>query len=266
MLYGAMNNPVLPVLDELEEIAGLELDFFELTMDPPEAHYSQVLKKRDVLRSALDHHGLKLVCHMPTFVSLADLTDSLRNASLNEVLQSMETAAELEPLKMVVHPAHISGMGSYVLDTASRYAMESLAAIVDKSESLGIPLCLENMFPRGGFCVEPDDFTVVFKRFPDLQLTLDTGHANINSLRGKRIIRFIESFADRIGHVHVSDNLGKDDSHLPIGAGNIRFPEIIKALKRAGYEGTVTFEIFNPDRGYLKLSRDKFDRLWHSTY
>lgn len=265
MLYGAMNNPVLPVLAELEEIAGLGLDYFELTMDPPEAHYSQILKLKNILRSALDHHRLKLVCHLPTFVSLADLTDSLREASLNEVLDSLEAAAELNPLKIVAHPAHITGMGSYVLGTASRYAMQSLTAIIDKAESLGVPLCLENMFPRAGFCVEPDDFSRVFNRFPDLQLTLDTGHANIGSPRGQRILKFVESFADRIGHVHVSDNLGKEDSHLPIGAGNIKFPRIIKALKQAGYEGTVTFEIFTPDRGYLKLSKDKFDRLWQST-
>ena len=264
MLYGAMNNPVMPVLAELEEIAGLGLDYFELTMDPPEAHFSQILTQKDALRSALDHHRMKLVCHMPTFVSLADLTDSLRDASLNEVLHSLEAAAELNPLKIVAHPAHITGMGSHVLDTVARYAMQSLAAIIDKAESLGVPLCLENMFPRAGVCVEPDEFVGVFDRFSSLQLTLDTGHANIGSTRGERILKFIESFPDRIGHVHVSDNLGKEDSHLPIGAGNIKFTRIVKALKQAGYEGTVTFEIFTPDRGYLKLSRDKFDRLWHS--
>ena len=34
MLYGAMNFPVRPVLEELDSIAELKFDYFELTMDP----------------------------------------------------------------------------------------------------------------------------------------------------------------------------------------------------------------------------------------
>ena len=264
MLYGAMNHPVYPLLDELEQIAELGFDYLELTMDPPEAHFTQVREQKDALRSALDHHRMQLVCHMPTFVSLSDLTDSIRRASLDEVLQSLETAAEFSPLKVVIHPAHISGMGSFVMEKATRHAMDSLATIARKAATLGIPLCLENMFPRAGFCVEAEDFVNIFNAFPALKLTLDTGHANIGSYRGRRILKFIELFSDRIGHVHVSDNFGKEDNHLPIGSGNIKFSKIIRALKKADYEGTVTFEVFTPDRGYLKLSREKFNHLWNS--
>ena len=34
--------------------------------------------------------------------------------------------------------------------------------------------------------------------------------------------------------------------------------KIVKALKEIGYNETVTFEIFSPDRDYLRISRDKF--------
>jgi sugar phosphate isomerase/epimerase len=77
-------------------------------------------------------------------------------------------------------------------------------------------------------------------------------------------MRFIEAFADRIGHIHVSDNFGKEDNHLPIGSGSIEFAKILTALKKTGYDGTVTFEVFTPDREYLRLSRRKFDHLWQS--
>ncbi len=265
MLYGAMNHPVYSILDELEEIAGMGFDYLELTMDPPEAHYSQVRQLKDRLRRALDHHQMQLVCHMPTFVSLADLTDSIRQASLKEVLESLQTAAELEPLKIVAHPAYIGGMGPFVMDLAKQYALESIAAIAQKADELGLTLCLENMFPRTRFCVEVDDFIPILKEFPAIKLTLDTGHANIGSPRGKRTLKFIKTFANRIGHLHVSDNFGKEDNHLPIGSGNVKFPKIVNALKKTGYDGTVTFEVFTDDRGYLRLSREKFDGLWNAT-
>ena len=36
MLYGAMNYPVWPVLQEMEAISELGFDYVELAMDPPE--------------------------------------------------------------------------------------------------------------------------------------------------------------------------------------------------------------------------------------
>jgi len=264
MLYGAMNFPVNPVLEELEVIAGLGFDFMELSMDPPRAHYAQIRQLKTELLETLKRRQMQLVCHMPTFVSLADLTQSIRRASLNEVLDSLEAAAELKPLKVVVHPAYINGLGTFVVDLTRRYAMESLAAVAQKAWALGLTLCLENMFPHIGLGVEPDDFKKIFSDYQGLKMTLDIGHGNIGSPRGKRVIELIEAFPDRIAHLHISDNFGKRDDHLPIGSGSVRFPKILRALKKTGYDGTVTFEVFTADKEYLKLSREKFKNMWAS--
>ena len=264
MLCGAMNHPARPVLDELEDIAELGFDFLELTLDPPEAHHSQIRNLHPKLRENLRRRGMGLVCHMPTFVSLADLTDSIRQASVDEVLASLEAAGELHAKHVVLHPAHIAGMGPFVMDLARQHACDSLAAIVDKAGELGLELCLENMFPRTRFCVDPEDFQQIFKQFPALHLTLDVGHGCIGSPRGKRVLRFIQQFADRIRHLHVSDNFGKQDDHLPLGSGNIPFSVILRALKRAGFDHTVTFEVFTPDRQQLVYSRRRFEDLWSS--
>ena len=264
MQYGAMNFPVAPVRDELDTIAALGFDYLELTMDPPAAHYVKVIAEKDSLLATLHRHDMRLVCHMPTFVSLADLTESIRKASLTEVLQSLETAALLGTDKVVVHPAYITGMGSHVPELSRGLAMESLEVIASRASDLHLTLCLENMFPRTHFCVDVGDLSDVFNRLPTLRLTLDIGHANIGSPRGKRTIKLIEAFGDRIDHVHVSDNFGKEDNHLPIGSGRIDFSKVLKALKKTEYNGTVTFEVFTPDREYLRLSRRMFDNIWKS--
>lgn len=264
MRCGAMNHPARPVLKELEDIAELGFDYLELTLDPPEAHHSQVRKIQPELQEELRRRGMELVCHLPTFVSLADLTDSIRQASLAEVLASLEAAAQLNPQHVVLHPAHIAGMGPFVMDLARQHAFDSLAAIVDKAGELDLVLCLENMFPRARFCVEPEDFEQVFEKFPALNLTLDIGHGCIGSLRGKRVLQFIRRFADRILHLHVSDNFGKRDDHLPLGSGSIPFATLLGALKKTGFNHTVTFEVFTPDRQYLLKSRRKFEDQWLS--
>jgi sugar phosphate isomerase/epimerase len=257
-----MNFPVHPILDEVAAIAALGFDYIELTLDPPMADHAQVLQQKSALTEALERHGIRLICHLPTFVSLADLAEGIRRASLNEVLSALETAAALDAEKVVAHPATIGGMGVFVMDLARQHAWDSLTAIVRKADELSLMLCLENMFPRTHFGVTVDDFKPIFERFARLQLTLDTGHANIGSPHGKRILEFIQAFPDRIGHVHVSDNFGKQDNHLPIGAGSIEFPKVVDALRDIGYDKTVTFEIFSADREYLKISREKFLDLW----
>jgi sugar phosphate isomerase/epimerase len=259
-----MNFPIKPVADELADIAALGFDYLELTMDPPQAHYSTLRQQINSILSALASQSMNIICHLPTFVSTADLTDSIREASLSEMFNSLEVAAALGAQKVVLHPGHIGGLGIYVKETALAHANSSLAAIIDRAQTLGLCLCLENMFPKCRAFVEPADFVEILQQFPDLKLTLDTGHANIGNPGGRRILEFIEKFGQRIGHLHVSDNFGEHDDHIALGAGNIDFLKIVKTLKQYGYNDTATLEIFSEDRRALKKSRDRFDRLFKS--
>ncbi len=258
MHYGAMNFPIKPVVDELTDIAALGFDYLELTMDPPQAHYTTLRQQRAAILSALNDRGLSVICHLPTFVSTVDLTDSIRQASLQEMFHSLEVAAELGAQKVVLHPGHIGGLGVFVAETAMAHANKSLAAIIERAHELGLCVCLENMFPKCRAFVEPDDFVDIMQRFPDLKLTLDTGHANIGSKNGRRILKFIKKFGRRIGHLHVSDNFGERDDHIPLGSGTIDFSKIVAALERCGYDDTATLEIFSEDRRALQESRERF--------
>ena len=58
MLYGAMNFPVKPILEELEAISELGFDYLELTMDPPQAHYSIIRRQKKRLLKALDRNKI----------------------------------------------------------------------------------------------------------------------------------------------------------------------------------------------------------------
>lgn len=262
MLYGAMNFPVRPILKELDSISELGFDFLELTMDPPQAHYTMIRKEMKSILKALDRYSMKIICHLPTFVSTADLTPSLRKASLNEVLNSLDVAAELGCLKVVLHPSYMLGLSVFVIEKAKMYALESLDAIMTKGNQLGLIICLENMFPGTHSLVEPADFSKIVESFPELKLTLDIGHAHIKDIDGKRALNFIKRFSDHISHIHASDNLGKEDNHLPVGAGTVNFPKIVEAIKEVGYDDTITLEVFSKDRDYLKISREKLKTMF----
>jgi sugar phosphate isomerase/epimerase len=97
---------------------------------------------------------------------------------------------------------------------------------------------------------------------PDLLFHLDVGHANLES-EHNLTVEMASTFSDRLTHVHFSDNNGGDlDLHLPLGVGKIDWRWIVHILKRVGYDGTITLEVFAHDREYLVISRKKLRKLW----
>ena len=70
MRYGAMNFPVRPALQELQEIAALGFHYIELAMHPPQSHHSLLKRQRKQLLNALQEGRMEGICHLPTFVIL----------------------------------------------------------------------------------------------------------------------------------------------------------------------------------------------------
>lgn len=263
MRYGAMNFPVMPVLEEIDNIARLGFDYLELAMDPPMAHHSILTASRPAIARALADAGLGLVCHLPTFVSTADLTDSLRQASIAEMHRSLEVAGDLGAAKVVLHPSMVGGMAAFVPATAKGYAFDFFAGLVAAAGKLGLTICLENMFPRNRLGVTADDLGEIFAAFPSLRFTLDTGHAHIDSERDGRLLQLAERFGDRLGHLHLSDNRGKRDDHLAVGRGTVNFKGLVRQLKKIGYDDTLTLEVFEQDKQLLVASRKTIQGMFN---
>lgn len=263
MKYGAMNFPVKPILQEIEEMGRLGFDYVELTFDPPEATPQRVLSQRRALLELLERYKIGIMGHLPSFVWTSDLYDSLREASLQENLKAIEASAELGIRKLVLHPGYITGMGKFVFDKAKAHGLKSIEILLKKADSLDITLCIENMFPQAHFLTAPKEFQEIFDAFPELRLALDVGHANLGGDRNSSI-EFIQRYGHRLGHIHANDNFGKEDNHLPIGAGLIDFERIIKALKQIPYDETITLEVFSRDRDYLRISKEKIKRMWET--
>jgi sugar phosphate isomerase/epimerase len=260
MLFGAMNFPVKSVLSEIERIGDMGFDYVELSMDPPEGHHAKIrLVKSDIFH-VLNERKMGIVCHLPIFVSIADLAQPIREASVQETLSSLRIASELGTEKVVLHPGPAVGMGMHVLNLVNGYFFEALEVILQITGSLGITVCLENMFRRQGLFLKPINFSEVFQAFPTLRMTLDVGHAFI--VGADVPLDFIRTYPDRIAHVHISDNDGKNDLHFPIGSDAcIDYPQIIPALKEIGYDSTMTLEVFSQDPDHIVESRKTIQAL-----
>ncbi|MEW6264627.1 MAG: sugar phosphate isomerase/epimerase family protein [Thermodesulfobacteriota bacterium] len=262
MLYGATNFPLRPLADEIRTLAGLGFDFLEVCLDPPEASPARIDANLPAIEAAIAETGLKpRVGHLPTFVWLADIYDSIRRASLKEVDSALETCARLGLKKAVVHPGYITGLLTFIPQLGQNLVYRSLEELLASAERLRVTLCLENMFPRAGCFFRPEEFTEVLARYPQLMMTLDLSHGQIQA-PPERMAGLIAAGGRRIRHVHVSDNRGQDDEHLPLGTGRVDLAGGFSALKKLGYDDTITLEVFAPDRDYLAMSLSKVKALW----
>jgi hypothetical protein len=71
-------------------------------------------------------------------------------------------------------------------------------------------------------------------------MTLDVGHLNISKKQGftdKDLLKEMEQIAKYVKHVHLTDNFGFSDSHLPPGMGNVPFKEMLERLDKEGFKG-----------------------------
>ena len=69
---------------------------------------------------------------------------------------------------------------------------------------------------------DPEVFVQIFKGIdsPKIRCCFDIGHAYFNG-RSVSLNRWIDVLGKYIGHVHIHDNNGNHDEHLPLGQGAI---------------------------------------------
>ncbi len=251
MLVGSMNTPALPLDDELRRIAEGGFDFVDLALEPPGAW--PVDGER--VGRLLTELGLAAVGHTAYYLPIASPFLELREQAFALVGAAFETFAAAGVRLVNVHPDPVSRLFSE-RDVLARNA-DAIARLTEDAEERGLTLMVENL---GRSFSKVEDFEPIFAVADNARFHLDVAHAHM--WRGKdepnRTAELLQAFRDRLAHVHVSDNLGGEDLHLPLGVGTIDWPDVVATLKRAGWDGTVTLEVFAPERAYLETSR----RLW----
>ena len=70
----------------------------------------------------------------------------------------------------------------------------------------------------------PEDLLTLLEG-TELGICFDIGHANTTNT-----VQEFLSLKDRFDNVHIHDNMGVSDEHLPIGKGTVDFPAVINAL------------------------------------
>lgn len=255
MQIGAMNHPARDVMLEIQWMANARLDFVDLTLEPPSAASWQIDPAS--IRATLDQVNLGVVGHTAYYLPIGHPFEEVREAAVRALVESMHTFAAIGAPWMNVHPdGHAPFHGrAFTIEQN----VKSLQSLLEAASSIGIGLMIENI-PEG--FNTPQQLAELLDPLPGLALHLDIGHANLRVPKNTTE-SILERFADRLRHVHLHDNRGDSDAHLPLGAGSIDVPRMVHTLRAFGYDATITLEVFTADRRYLEYSRDRLRELWN---
>jgi sugar phosphate isomerase/epimerase len=255
MQIGLMNNPRADPVAEIDFIASHGFDFIDLTLEYPAAHID-VISGQDVLK-ALDESGLSVIGHTAYYLPFASPINAIREAAINDVLRTLDFFKEAGAKIVTLHPD--SGIGA--MENSATISLNALSfkIISDEATKYDIAIVIENV---PGVFSSVEALKSILGSVPGLGFHFDVGHAFVGR---NRFSHLLSAFKDKIEHVHLSDNRLREDDHLPLGSGKIDWNEVTKAIKKTGYDGTFTLEVFSDDRRYVLGSMDKFKELWQSS-
>lgn len=255
MLIGTMNHPGRDLLKEIDWIAEMGFDFVDLTLEPPMAG-ARTLDVR-ALAARIKANQLQVVGHTAYYLPLCSPFESIRRAAVEELQLCLEIFAQVGARWMNLHPDRQAPLHE------RRYIIErnllTIRELLPNAHRLGLGLMIENL---------PGSFNTVrqlselLDPVPELGLHLDIGHANLLT-DFNTTDELLAAYGTRLRHVHLHDNKGGSaDLHLPLGAGTLDTSHYVRSLQASGYDGTITLEVFTPDRRHLQYSRDVLRRLW----
>ena len=175
---------------------------------------------------------------------------------------SVKACAELGIKDIVIHSAYAPGLSKEeTIEKNKAFYMP----ILQVAEQCDVCILTENLYKM----TDPNVFwidnakdqlaLIEYVDHPLFQACWDTGHANMQDIPQDEEICLL---GKHLRGLHVNDNFGDTDSHLPPYVGTMNFDSLMHGLCNIGYDGYFTFEGFNffvdpyhPRRKYEKDTR-----------
>jgi len=158
----------------------------------------------------------------------------LRYLSQRRCRESCALAARLGARNVVFHASSFPFLRGPYLDRWAEVCAEFYQGL---TQIWDVDIFVENSAD-----LDPEPLRALMRCIADerIRVCLDLGHANYSRvpLRG-----WFDALGGRIGYLHLSDNGGAFDDHLPLGAGSVDWEEADRLWRGLGREIPLTLEV-----------------------
>lgn len=213
------------------------------------------------IRQAAQARGMRLSLHAPWQLNpVASATTGLRPWLEPE----LDLAADLGAVVLVLHLYTDAGVPAFA---------KAVLPAVQRAAARGITIAIENTVQT-----TPADFNLLFTVLRSLEPTalahvgmcLDLGHANLCAATRNDYLGFIDQLLPNvpIRHVHLHENWGDADTHLPLftgpaGRNGAGLRGFVRRMKQRGFSGSLILEQWPQPPTLLNQARQGLLQLWN---
>ncbi len=213
------------------------------------------------IKELLSSYNLDYTMHSPfSDINISSLNSAIRKESIKQVKYSIFAVNEIDGKMLTFHPGRHSSATYKSREKTKKILFDSLKEISDFNKDYEVTIALENM---------PDTFITTMRVSQEvlevlshdvvsgIKHTMDVGHLETNDVD---ISKYMHDLKNYLVHMHLHDNFGEFDNHLPLGEGNISFPKIFKAIDETNYSGRIILEMITAEdiiksREYLRKEK-----------
>lgn len=146
-----------------------------------------------------------------------------------EVLRQVVQVAAAGGAEFVVVHTHDTAAPLFDRAAARERVLSALRILAEEAAGRGVRLAVENIGVGAFSLFDRDEFVALFAEVPGAVALLDVGHAHLN---GWPLAETIAALGPRLYALHVHDNHGRADEHLPVGEGTIDWQPVWQALRQ----------------------------------
>lgn len=189
------------------------------------------------IREVIAGLNLGISVHAPySDLNLATLNDPIYRESIRQVCTCIAKSAIFTD-RVTLHPGYLSPVGKLVPQKIWELQKAALRQIGRVACDNGVLACVENMISVKEFlCRDPGELMGMTGGIEGIGMTFDFGHANTVG----RVREFLP-LVSKADHIHIHDNHGERDEHLPLGDGTIDWETVGKQIAK-DYAGIVVVE------------------------
>ena len=228
--FNILRDKLLPTV--IKEGINPEIGFNYAVLD--QVRGEDFLRVADSLREA----GLTITFHAP-FMDLRPgaIDPRIRQATRDRLHQVFDLVSSFRPRSVVCHPSfderyYVSGEQIWLENS-----IETWGHFLNLAREMDTIIALENVYETG-----PHHLALLLGALTSerLRFCFDTGHFNVFSRTSLNV--WIDKLASFLGQIHLHDNNGVADDHLPVGEGNFPFQDFFRMLQERGLNPIITLE------------------------
>jgi sugar phosphate isomerase/epimerase len=203
------------------------------------------------LRLKLDYNP-SLSIHAPFMDMSPGAVDSkVRKVTLERFFQVMDIAEVLSPAAVVFHSGYEKWKYGHRVDIWMEGSIKTWRPLIKRASDLNVRIAIENIFED-----EPSNLELLMKELhsDNFGICFDTGHCNL--FTKVPLDDWLAALRPYIYELHLHDNDGTFDQHLPIGDGVFDFKKLFAALEDTD-RCVYTIEAHSPEGVMKSMERLK---------